>query len=315
VKNEVMMAGGSMHRLFEGRMNDVPEQVFAGDDRIIESKELQYPYGFWRFIYNRDMLTTNRIYFPLYMWGEDPPFMLEAMIRADKMWITPKCTYIYRMYDKKPNFCSAKVIQDVTSSYLDVMEMGKNVCYDKMEKYLLRTIERWKKIFMAHVVHGNRELLNSIQKIGTYITDDETRNEFLEFWSYDNIIRSADRQAEREKGYREMIRESNGVIIYGAGGIGKTVYDFIEPMKDINFLGFAVSDRNPDGTSRGHKIQSIYDFMDYKETALVIIAGEKKLADEMKETANSIGFIHIQPITEKLVDYDGFIITDQKFAY
>ena len=68
---------------------EMKKKYLGSDDKNMFSKEevVQYsdyqnPYGFWRFIFDRELLTENDIYFPLYSRYEDPGFFIRAMDAA-----------------------------------------------------------------------------------------------------------------------------------------------------------------------------------------------------------------------------------------
>jgi glycosyltransferase involved in cell wall biosynthesis len=314
LKNGVMMAGGSMLTFFEGKEKATNKQIYEGNDRIIKSKEDQNPYGFYRFIYNRSMLVDNGILFPDYIRNQDPIFKLRAMIKSDRMWITSNFTYAHRIYDKKLDYSSERVIGDIVKGFIDIMEVAKNVHYYNLQEEFVNSFENWQYIIMAHIVNGNIKLLEYVKKLGDCIIDDEKRRDFLEFWEYDNIISISKKRMALEAEYRNIIRNRKRVIIYGAGERGKTVYDFIQPMEDVIFMGFAVSNRKPNMTVRGNRVRSIYDYLDIKKEALLIISVNEKQMDDMKSLADKLGYINILQITENLTDFENFKITSQKFA-
>lgn len=105
-KHHVQICGGSLwqdwhskteiRRSFEGYLK---KQTFS-EEGLIEYKDYQYDYGFYRFIYKRDLLIQNRIFFPDLIRFQDPPFFVKAMIAAEKFYAVPDCTYCYRLGHK-----------------------------------------------------------------------------------------------------------------------------------------------------------------------------------------------------------------------
>lgn len=53
-------------------------------DGFIEYKDYQFDYGFYRFIYARDLVCD--IAFPAFIRFEDPPFFVESMIKAKRFY-------------------------------------------------------------------------------------------------------------------------------------------------------------------------------------------------------------------------------------
>ena len=59
-------------------------------------RDYQFDFGFYRFLYKRELLLENNISFPLYERFEDPPFFVRAMIAAGSFYAVPDDVYRYR---------------------------------------------------------------------------------------------------------------------------------------------------------------------------------------------------------------------------
>ena len=71
---------------------------------FINYSDYQYEYGFYRFIYQREMLQKHGILFPPYPRFQDPPFMVRAMLVAGRFYAIPTITYAYRKEHKQVNW-------------------------------------------------------------------------------------------------------------------------------------------------------------------------------------------------------------------
>lgn len=65
-------------------------------DGYLEYKDYQFDYGYHRFIYDRKMLLSNKIFYPEYIRFQDPPFFVRAMATAKRFYVISKPTYCYR---------------------------------------------------------------------------------------------------------------------------------------------------------------------------------------------------------------------------
>ena len=92
--------------------------------RRISYKEYQFDYGFYRFIYNRDFLIENQIFFPPYIRFQDPPFFVKAMICAGDFYVLPRVTYCYR-YGHQNLKWDEKRISAVLQGFIDNLIMSK----------------------------------------------------------------------------------------------------------------------------------------------------------------------------------------------
>jgi len=87
-------------------------------------KDYQFDYGFHRFIYNLSFLLSNNIYFPVYRRFQDPPFFVNAMIKADIFYCIPDIVYCYRYDGLHFNWTIEKVL-DFFKGINDNLETAK----------------------------------------------------------------------------------------------------------------------------------------------------------------------------------------------
>lgn len=63
----------------------------------IKYTDYQFDYGFYRFVYDRQFLVDNKIFFPKLKRFQDPPFFVKALYTAQKFYAVPTVTYKYRV--------------------------------------------------------------------------------------------------------------------------------------------------------------------------------------------------------------------------
>lgn len=76
----------------------------------IDYRDYQFDYGYYRFIYRRDFLARNNLFFPDYRRYQDPPFMLRAFAAAGRFYAIPDITYCYRVSECPVNWTTEKVL-------------------------------------------------------------------------------------------------------------------------------------------------------------------------------------------------------------
>ena len=102
-ENDVLIAGGRKVRLLTD--GNLERDTFGVEDcglrfdasGLTEYADYQYDYGYWQFIYHRQMLMDRGILFPLYKRFQDPPFFVKAMIAAGRFYAADCESYCYRM--------------------------------------------------------------------------------------------------------------------------------------------------------------------------------------------------------------------------
>jgi len=130
------------------------KQEFSKEQRgfLFEKNELiryidyQFDYGFYRFIYNSEFIKTNNIYFPNYKRFEDPPFMVKAMILAEKFYAVHKIVYAYRTKYKTVNW-TEKAIIDSLKGIMDDFVFAKQYNLTLLKEYSYARLESHLKKF------------------------------------------------------------------------------------------------------------------------------------------------------------------------
>ena len=87
----------------------------------------------------------------------------------------------------------------------------------------------------------------------------------------------------------------NSFILYGAGVIGKRIFDCITDRDISKFLGFAVSNSNDIDVCayKGYEIKAIDDYMNFRKDTAVVVAVTHKWREEICDRLDDLGFEHI----------------------
>lgn len=316
-ENNVPMAGGNLYRILESKtiLRLSAEFNHSGSNRIITSGEYQIPYGFYRFIYNNDIIKKNGIDFPNFVRNQDPPFMLDALIASSRLWITTKDVYVCREFDKRIELTSKKVICDIMRGFLYMMQKSKKCNYYKLQSIIFDKMQSYQNVFILHIFNGNNELYELIKATGNEIIEKDKREFFLNYWRMENIKKVYNNKLIELDKVDKKVEKYKKIIIYGAGRYGKAVYDYITSMNGIEFIGFAVTESNPEGTARGHEVRCLSHYTSYKDDALLIIAvkGENNVA--MRKNAEKLGFNNLLTIDYRIENLKTNKLTDGKFAF
>ena len=82
-------------------------------DKKMHYKDYQHSYGFTRYLYNTCFLKNNNIQFPLWRRYEDPPFMVDAMVKAQVFYVISDVVYIARNTDKVIHFKDKNLLMGI----------------------------------------------------------------------------------------------------------------------------------------------------------------------------------------------------------
>ena len=169
-KNGVNICGGEISRFTDSNrvLTQNFRDSFAGylfpENKLIKYSEYQFDYGFTRFIYNRNFLIDNAIFFPNYTRFEDPPFMVKAMLQAEKFYALNKITYAYREEYKKVNWTKEKT-QDLLYGILTNMKIATKFNLSMLADYSYQRLEQHWEFISPSIDYKCRTIL---KEIGTY---------------------------------------------------------------------------------------------------------------------------------------------------
>ena len=143
-KSGLMICGGSLNMLVNGMIVDDSSSFEPGYtfqcDGIISYDEYQYDYGFTRFLYNRNFILNNKIFFPKLIHQEDPVFFIKAMSLAGKFYALRIPTYIYRKSHKSTSW-TEKRASDLFQGLKECLVLSKEFGLSELHKKLCNRLK------------------------------------------------------------------------------------------------------------------------------------------------------------------------------
>lgn len=135
---------------------------FFPSAETVDYFEFQEDYGYQRFIYDREMLESNGILFPLYKRFQDPPFMVKALSASKKFSTVPFDTYGYRVSHKEVRWNDEKV-NDLLAGIGDVLDLAIKDGYRHIVHRTLHRIDReYEKPITSSLRRGNERALEEL---------------------------------------------------------------------------------------------------------------------------------------------------------
>lgn len=138
-RENVKACGGSMRNLnprgkthgFSAKSGALIDCAF-GKDELKRYADYQFDYAFYRFIYSRQMLVENKIFFPDYIRYQDPPFMARALDAAGTFYAIRKETYRYRHGQQNIDWTNPRRICDQLRGLRDLLKFSRERGYAKL---------------------------------------------------------------------------------------------------------------------------------------------------------------------------------------
>ena len=135
--NNMLICGGSFSEDHETWIRKewagIYEKYTFKTEGIISYKDYQFDYGYHRFIYSRQLLIENNIYFPPYIRFQDPPFFVKAMITAEKFYAIEQITYCYRYGHQKLKWDEHRVCH-VLQGFIDNLIYSREAGLKELHK-------------------------------------------------------------------------------------------------------------------------------------------------------------------------------------
>jgi glycosyltransferase involved in cell wall biosynthesis len=120
---------------------------------LLRYTDYQFRWYYHRFMYKRAFLIENNLFFPPYLRYQDPPFLVNVMLKAQVYYRIPDVTYIYRHCHKEITWTVRKV-RDCLKGIADTITLA--------ETHHLETLRQSESAFLEWFI-DNIFMNNQIQ--------------------------------------------------------------------------------------------------------------------------------------------------------
>lgn len=91
---------------------------------LVRYADFQCDFQYTAYIFQRDFLIRNNLFFPRYLRFQDPPFFTRTMTAAGVFYAVDRMTYVYRVGSEKPKFTYRKAY-DLLCGITDNLRLSK----------------------------------------------------------------------------------------------------------------------------------------------------------------------------------------------
>lgn len=157
--NKAIICGGGMEKRTVVNNKTFINTTLFEHEGFIKYINYQYDYDYQRYIYSKNFLRINKLYFPRYIRYQDPPFFIKTMFTAKEFYVIKNITNVYRKnISKKFNL---NQIIDIFNGIKDCLELGEKLGLYKLYKVLLSRLNM--KLFLEGIKKfGHEESLKKI---------------------------------------------------------------------------------------------------------------------------------------------------------
>ena len=177
LEHQAKVCGGSLRYVnADGstREKQLSEYVFT-EERFYTFREYQHEGGYYRFLYNNELLQINRLEFPPLRRFQDALFCVKTMLATEVFYAMPMISYAYRKGHKQVKWTEQSIndyfigileLLNISKLYkLDVLHycMAKNL-YDHI--YLFMKIRKYNILkILCNIVYSLIKYQNTVCKV------------------------------------------------------------------------------------------------------------------------------------------------------
>lgn len=134
-ENNVRVCGGGLDMYFKERR----QRDFKGSggfrfekEGLLSYRDYQFDHGYTRFLYNREFLLAEGLFFPNYRRYMDAPFFVRTMLAAEKFYALPRTVYCYRTGHEKEFVFTPDKVNDFVRGLREVLLLAAENGLDKL---------------------------------------------------------------------------------------------------------------------------------------------------------------------------------------
>lgn len=286
-KNQASICGGNIICIDENDKIYKSSKWFSECGMILFEDYGNY-YYYTRYIFSLKLVQENNIMFPKYRRYEDPVFLLNVMIHAQKFYSVNELIYAYRIGYKNDKF-SLEVTIDILKGIEECFKIAKkNYLQKTYYENLKNALTNHLGIIYLGLKEEKEEIYRLVQRINAINLEwmGEVPNIIKDFESIEKYI---DVIKKRKKKLILECQEAFDIVIFGAGKVGKFV---LEDLKNecVNIMGFAVTKTEYNELFEGYKVKNIED---YSRDTLIVVAVGEQYADEVLHILDVLHFSNV----------------------
>lgn len=214
----------------------VPDKGFqtllnvSQESEVLEYRDFQFDYGYYGFIFERQLIIENQICFPAYRRFQDPVFFVRAMYAAEKFCFLDKALYVYRAPNVLSRFHEKNVI-DLLHGLSDNLQFARE---RGLQILFMRTVERVEREYLDIICHNlSTESLTLLLEMNRMLREGLNDTEYV-MKPLEKVFESVRKTEDLHgKELLSKIEKCDKIYLYGAG---KVCGDFLDYLRDCGSI-------------------------------------------------------------------------------
>ena len=268
------------------------------EQEILDYTDFQFDYGYYCFLFEKQILEEHGICFPPYRWFEDPPFFVRAMCAIEKFCFIDKRLYCYRIPNVLKRYSNAK-LEGLLKGLCDNLGFAKK---NNLSLLFCRTVKRLEDEYSEIICHNiaDVENLQLLLKMNELIRDaacvdcghnsDKINSGYI-IKPLQKILNSVTEIENYQKiDFENKLIQSDRIFAYGAGKRTADLFTYLQ-CKDLfhKVAGILVTDTENNAKQvEGIDVKAIEEYQ-YRDGDIVVIAVSGMYQDEIVTQLETMG--------------------------
>ena len=252
---------------------------------FVDYREVLNNTGFTNYLYRREFLLDNKIFFPVAVNYEDHPFLANAISTSRTILRTPVILYCaVRGY--KTRYYDANAVGEVLDGIYYSLKIAIRCHWDNLYRHIIKQLNEgyYRHIVLNLTVNNIEKLIRLVKHNYEYGKQDSIR-------IYDDIVKGF--EIAKYENYVfpfQLIKKNSHVLIYGAGLVGRALYYQAQKYgkEYVDIVGMV--DRNADKLSDDKvTVFRPSQIADLKFDTVIITAKLEQTAKDICKQLHAIG--------------------------
>lgn len=236
---QVSICGGQYYLEKDGSVENINIYGVLKKGIQVRYTEYQYDYNYTNYIYKRNLLLENQIFFPEYRRFEDPPFFVRAMEASDTFCVLDIPFYCYRVGYKEIHYTEEMVANQMQGMMDNLLFSGQKSLKRLHRLTYYRILESCNRGFKQFILEKNEVLIQKLIEASNMVQwewlEDACKIKERTLSPIKNSLNSVDVGTSSEKwslpaGYFE---EGSKIALYGAGDVGRSYFRQLQKSETL----------------------------------------------------------------------------------
>lgn len=297
-KNALSACAGLRKYLAEGSDEPQPSIQDMATNKILDYQNYQIDYDYQNFIFLREIIIKNGIYFPEYRRFQDPPFLVRILYEAKQFMVVEAYLYCYRIFEPIIRF-NSKNTYDLLCGLIDNLRFATEHDLDILfQRTVYRLEYEYRDIILKNIEPENLEILNLLMEANQIICHQKANPEYI-IKPLRMILLYINHY---EIKLLKRIREKDGIALYGAGRYGKAFLKFLKRNHLLEkVLCFVVSDLNRNERCiENIPVVTLHDLQENEEIPVFVTVREE-LQSEIKKFLNENHYYQYEMVKDEFL--------------